>query len=412
MATLQTSLSVPELAESTLDSWQTFVTTLAPQDLGPHVGPTSAAIVTSWPTLSDSARITASRCLAYFILDVKDKLGDHLDEIVDLQTLQELKPIHESLTTWRSRLTPYDRLSRTIQRSSSENPTVAIQSLHELRSFMLDDETEFCRKLASGDIFDPLVGQLMTALMSAASRDGEGVEQLRLLAFECIGALGALDPDRVDVGIGEARMIVLSNFGDEDESVLFALHLIRDVLVGAFRSTSEIKYQSLLGYAIQELLQFCKFNVSLVTPGATASVSLKTRKAWNSLPKHVVETVTPLLGARFTLKNKTLPDMPHPIYPSQSTYREWLQLWTAYLITRCAGQRAETIFGVFRAVVRNKDVGVAHQLLPHLVLNVIISGNAIEVGRIRSEMISVLEDQVANGSTSTPEKRLLSAQVW
>ncbi|EIN10974.1 hypothetical protein PUNSTDRAFT_63830 [Punctularia strigosozonata HHB-11173 SS5] len=411
MATLQTSILVRVLAESTIDSWRIFIHTLAPQDLGPHVGPTSAAVVAVWATLSESARTTAAQCLSYIVLDVGEQIGDHLDDMVDLRMLPELEHVHNSLAAWRSRLTPSDRLAHIIQRSSSENLTVALQSLHELRVFMLEHEPDFCGKLASGDMFDPLVGQLMTALMSAASRDGEDVEELHLLAYECIGALGALDPDRVDVGTGETTMIVLNNFADEDESVLFAIHLIQDVLVGAFRSTSEIQYQSLLGYAIQELLQFCKFNTTLVTPGHSSSVSLKTRKAWSSLPKHVVETVTPLLGARFTLKNKVLPDMPHPIYPSQTTYREWIQLWTAYLITRCSGQRAETIFGVFRAVVRNKDVGVARQLLPHLVLNIIISGDHVEADKIRLEMIAVLEDQVKADNTSTPEKKLLSAQT-
>jgi serine/threonine-protein kinase ATR len=106
-----------------------------------------------------------------------------------------------------------------------------------------------------------------------------------------------------------------------------------------------------------------------------------------------------------------MPALEHPIYPNTSTYREWLQLWTSNLITRASGDVARSIFGVFRSAVRNKDVGVAHHLLPHLVLNILISGTESDSGDIRSEILAVLEDQVDFNSESTSDKKLLSAQV-
>jgi hypothetical protein len=42
-------------------------------------------------------------------------------------------------------------------------------------------------------------------------------------------------------------------------AVIFALHLIQGLLIGVFRSTNDIKYQSHLAYRIQELLKFCQF---------------------------------------------------------------------------------------------------------------------------------------------------------
>ena len=102
---------------------------------------------------------------------------------------------------------------------------------------MLVEHKDFARELASGDIFDPFVGQILSALFAAACRDGDDTEALRLLAFECISILGAVDPDRCEIGLSDPRMIMLSNFTDEGESVVFALHLIKDILVGAFRST-------------------------------------------------------------------------------------------------------------------------------------------------------------------------------
>jgi hypothetical protein len=72
---------------------------------------------------------------------------------------------------------------------------------------------------------------------------------------------------------------------------------------------------------------------------------------------------------------------------------------------------AQKIFGVFRSVVRNKDVGVAHHILPHLVLNILASENNGDTSGIIQELTAVFKDQVASDSPSTPDKKFLSAQV-
>lgn len=410
MATFQTTVNIPELSEAALESWHVFLAILGPSEIGPHIGPTSAAFVSSWPTLSPPARALVLQSLEYIVMEISSQLGSHLDDVVDLSTVHELHHIHQRLQELRSTWTPKDHLQRILDRSSSVNLSVATLSLGELKTFMLTEQ-DFIGKLASGDMFDPMVGQVVETLLAAACRDGDGTEALRLLAFECMGVLGAVDPDRCEIKFSDPRMIVLSNFTDEEEAVLFALHLIRDLLVGAFRSTSDLKYQSYLAYSIQELLRFCQFTPALIAAGNGGSLPVRVRNRWNSLPKHVLETVTPLLEGRFTLNPINTPDLQHPIYRNQSTYREWIQLWTVYLITKVSGQTAQKIFSVFRFAVRNKDVAVAHHVLPHLVLNILVSGKEEDTQGVRLEILAVLEDQVDGDSGSTADKKLLSAQA-
>lgn len=411
MATLQTMIVIPQLADVTLDSWYTFLRTLDTRDLGAQVGSTSASIVAYWSSFSLHGREVAKQCLDFIIHDKGGDLGSYLDDVVDFSSIPQLASTHQSLLELRKGWSSRDRLQKILERLSSESLTVAEQSLYELRAFMVVNDEAFIRTLASGDVFDPMIGRILSSLFEVACRDGEDTETLRLLAFDCIGVLGAVDPDRFEVGINDTRMVMLSNFVDESESVSFALHLIRDVLVDAFRSTSDIKYQSYLAYAIQELLRFCKFTPALVSLTSTSSIPLKVRNRWNSLPKHVLETITPLLDSKFNMDPREPIQAEHPIYPAQKTYREWVQAWTSHLLTRVSGDRAKAIFHVFTAVVRYKDVGVAHHLLPHLVLNVLLSGNEEDAYRIRSELLAVLEDQVRLDSRSSPDKRVLSAQV-
>ncbi|KAI0938155.1 hypothetical protein AcV7_003428 [Taiwanofungus camphoratus] len=411
MATLQTMLGIPQLTDVTLKSWYSFLTILESRDLGPQVGPTSASFVAYWSIFSPHGRDIVKRCLDFIIFDKGEELGSDLDELVNLESIPQLTETHARLTALRRAWNPKDKLKKILDRSASESLTVATQSLNELNSFLLADNEKFIRDLASGDAFDPLVGQILSALLAAACRDGEETEALRILAFDCIGVLGAVDPDRFEIGIKDTNEIMMSNYEDELEAVNFALRLITDVLVGAFRSTSDIKYQSHLAFAIQELLRFCKFTPALVTPGSTTSIALKVRSRWNSLPKHVLETVTPLLESRFKLETRLPTILHHPIYPSLKTYREWIQAWTSHLITRASGDRARAVFIVFSAVVRNKDVGVARYLLPHLVLNVLHSGNEDDARNIRSELLSVLEDQIEVDSQSAADKKLFCAQT-
>jgi serine/threonine-protein kinase ATR len=410
MATFQTMVSIPELSEVTLQSWYKFLTTLDSNDTGALIGPTSAAIVASWSIFTESGREIAYRALEGIVRTMRNRFQQHSADIVDLTVIPELEPLARQLKELRGTQTPREELQRILDQSSSDNLTVAMQSLGELKSFMLKQHKDYIHEVTSGDMFDPVVGHLLAALFAAACREGDRTEGLRVLAFECIGVLGAVDPDRCEIGVRNANMVVLKNFTDEGEAVIFALHLIQDLLVGAFRSTSDIKYQSHLAYSIQELLKFCQFTPALVAAGNT-SVPVKVRNRWNALPKHVLETVTPLLEARFTLNQNSNADIQHPIYPTQSTYREWIQLWTTHLITKASGPIAQKLFGVFRSAVRSKDVVVAHHLLPHLVLNILISGNEDDAFSIRSELLTVLQDQVDLESNSTSDKKLLSAQV-
>src|SRR6266478_3766531 len=411
MATLQVTLGVPELSDVTLDGWFTFLKTLLPKDALAHAGPTSASLVSFLESLSPYGRDIAGNILRHLVLDVGNGIDtDCLDDVVDVSSIGELSDIQTRLNTLRRGWSAEDRLYRLLERVSSDSLTVALQALKEVRSF-LGEQGRFFQSLATGDFFDALIGRTLRILSSVAARDVDGMEDIRLIAFECIGAIGALDPDRLDLGIGDSRPIVLKDFADEDESILFAMHLIKDVLVSAFRSTSDMGYQTNLAYAIQESLKVCQFNVSLMSSGRfTTSASLKARTRWDSLPKYVLETITPLLEGRYTIKEKPLPAFELPIYPQYGTYREWLQRWTTWLISEAKGE-AQKIFQPFRSVVRNKDVGVAHHLLPHLVLHLLVSGEEEKIWSIRSEILAVLQDQVNEKSSSSTDKKLLSAQV-
>ncbi|CAL1700250.1 unnamed protein product [Somion occarium] len=409
-ATLQTLLGVSEYAEITMSTWYTFLTTLNPGDVGAFVGTTTSTFVTSWTSLSPLARERAKQCVDYVLFDIGDHLEQYLSDVADLEEIPDLAIAQRRLMDLRSNWTPARKMDLMLERVASNNVTVATRAVDELKMFIVAED-DFIRNLLTGDLFDPQMGRVLTCLVTAASRDEDEAATLRSHALECIGLLGAVDPDRLEPETNDSRLLVMHNFMDEEETVTFSLHLIQDVLVGAYRAASDAKYQGTLAYAIQELLKQCKFSPTLIEGGPRGSAPMKVRNRWRALPKIVMEALIPLLHSRYSVNPKEEPCTTHPFYPGKSTYREWIQSWATCLISKVSGERARSIFTLFSTIVRNKDVGVAYHLLPHLVLSVLQSSPGDAPQYIRDELIAVLEDQINPQSTSSVDKQALSAQT-
>lgn len=411
MATLQSMLPKSSLGEDTLHTWHTFIKTLTPRDVVQYIGPTSAAFVTTWPTLERPGRDIIKRTFHYLLVDNVGFVNDYLKEFVSLDGVPELDLYAARLRTREnSEAFPEEYLNNLLERVTNDSCTVAELSLWELQQFMGEHQDYFL-KCALGDNFDPMISRMITVLWDAIYRDGEGLDLLQSRALDCLGRLGAVDPDRLELSYGDSSFILYRNFGDEEESIRFALYLITDVLLGSYRSTSDIRFQSHLAFAIQELLKFCGFTEALVSAQSHNTVSSKIRSRWFDLPQPVLEACAPLLGAKYTRNVNISRVYKYPIYPSKATYREWLQDWTASLIDRVSVPSAKSIFDVFRAVVIDKDVGIARCLLPHLVLHLLISGSEEDSQSLEAEISAVLRDQVRVDLNSPTEHRLLCAQV-
>jgi len=411
MASLQSTLGIGELREETLKTWALFVRTLRFADIGPFVGRTTAALVANWKTFTPPEILLAMGIIDD-IAGNAPHLSAYFDEIVGMDNIPELRSSASRLTDYRRTWDLRTQLDKLLERTRSKNAAVATTSMSELRALLRRHQSSISQ-LSQGDTFDAIIGRMMSSLISASSQDGD-CQELRDLSHECMGILGALDPDRFVAEPAASGMTIMSNFADQDESIDFAIHLIRDLLVDAFRATNDTKHQNHLAFAIQELLKFCGFTPKVLQPSL---VPLKLRAKWQMLPKDQLETLTPLLESRFSLNDTSIRAFPHPIYPAAPTYREWVQMWTSDLVGRVmrtkASDRAtvdsQLIFGVCRGVLRNQDVTVAHHLLPHLVLNVLLTGDHASKDEICQEINTVLQDQV--NSLGGQDKRMLSAQV-
>ncbi|GAA6058026.1 hypothetical protein JCM3770_003979 [Rhodotorula araucariae] len=412
MATLQTALDLPGLRLATLDAFRSFLQSLKFSDIGAFIGPTTAAFVRLWPELTSPERASAAETINYLVVENADNLSGYVQDVADLSQIEELAQANRRLARARQHWTFDVRLGHLLDRIASENDVVTLQALRELKT-LLEENTAKVQALAAGDSFDSSIGRLVEVLLGASVKDGPENELLRNAAFECIGILGAVDPDRFELPALPQPPIVLENFVNTDEAIDFALRLVQDLLVGAYRSTNDTKHQEFLAYAIQELLRFCGFTASLILPQhAAVEVDERAQRRWERLPRTVVEACAPLLSTRFSLGNlKPMPSATFPIYSSTSTYRDWIRTFANELLQRVQGSTARQVFGAFSGLLHLEDTVVAQHLLPHLLLNVLICGSEGDRAKIKVEMETVLTDQVSPTHALSENSRLLSAQT-
>lgn len=411
MATLNSTLSVNELMLATLQSWRKFITNLRFLDIGPTIGQTGAALLSAWPRFGPAEKKEAEAILKYIVIDNEVELRSHISALPSLDSLLiELPEICGRLRTARVNWGPEQILKNLLSRVSSEHAAICLQSLFDLKSFLLL-RREYIFSITSGSVFDGLVGEMVSVLFSTATRTDDHHAEMRDLCFECLGVLGAVDPDRFDQTAEEPIRPLLHNFEDEDEAVEFAIKLVRDLLVSSFRATDDTKHQAALAYAIQELLKFCGFTPALVHHGGVSTPTAKARTRWLQLPKAVVDTIAPLLNSKYSVEHLEPTLRPHPVYVNTASFRDWIQSWATQLILAVKGDRAKTLFGILRAVIREHDLTIAQYILPHLVLNIMISGSYEHQQLISQEFQAVLEDQVQPTSGFDAERKLLTAQV-
>ncbi|CAO1612632.1 unnamed protein product [Jaminaea pallidilutea] len=410
MATLSGTLQVPELRLASLLSWKTFMSTLRFDDVGPFIGQTAAALLSEWPALRPIERSVAKKILHYLVVENAQEMRKYIVEIPNLDDLaSEMPEVCRKVRSSRQAWSAEQQLDQILDRAADENANICLRSLHELLEF-LSQNRNWVEQQASGSAFGPAIGRMITVLLNTARRSSDSQRNLQELCLQCIGTLGAVDPDRLEMSTDDSPHKLLQNFEDREETIDFAVHLVRDILVSAFRATSDTKHQASLAYAIQELLAFCGFT-SVLLRSSARNAPVKVKQRWNDLPASVVDTISPLLDSKYSITHGPPTEYPKPFYTHSASYRDWIEMWANHLMQSASGDDAQRIFGVFRVLIRHHDLDVTQHILPHAVLHNLISGTDAQREDLRQEFVSVLLDQVDPTTNFAPDRRLLCAQT-
>lgn len=410
LACLNSTLSEPDLALPTLESWRDFVQVLRYADVGPFVGQTAAALLGAWPRLGRAEKGVASEILRYTIVAHGAELETYIDAVPSLDAIADDVPdVARQLRAARRVWVDEDHLRHILARVAHDNAAVCVQSVRELRGF-LHERRAVVEAWTSGNVFHPLVGECVRVLLAVAGRAELPSAEVQSLCLECLGMLGAVDPDRMELPPEEPFLVLLSNFENADETVAFATRLLTELTVPAFRATADTKHQAALAYAIQELLKQCGFTPALLDAGMRG-VPEKVRRRWEAIPEAMLPTLMPLLNSKYVVQDAEPRRRPSPVYRHTASFREWIQAWVLQLMHGVRDAQVAAFFHIFRSVVRDQDVTVARALLPHLALHTLISGTPDARSAVLDEIHCVLTEQVAPTPGASAERRRRATQT-
>ena len=399
-----------ELSNEAFTSWIIMMSTLGEDEIGTLVDPTFAIIAQHWESLDSRTQMKAHEMIMQLLKSHAGMIRDIVNTIPSLAGIPLMSKFEEELGRFRAQMDLKHQYQAFSQRCQNENVTVVARALIELEDY-LEKHQYFLHEAAVSEQPDPVVSQLARSILDACVLFSESHANISSLCARCLGLIGCLDPTRIEAVKEKREMLVVSNFGDEYETIDFVVFFLREILVKAFLSATSPKAQGFLAYAMQELLGFCGF---------TASVTLRPREVhmsdnyarWVALPESVRNTLTPFLTSKYVVTPGVAQGTcVYPLYTSKISHGQWLRSFVYDLLRKGVGENPQMIFPVFALLIRTQDISISSFLLPFAVLNVIIDGTERQKLEVGEELLTVLRHSLPEDRTAARDNIISCSQV-
>ncbi|KAI9331418.1 hypothetical protein DFJ73DRAFT_857163 [Zopfochytrium polystomum] len=428
LAILQTAMEFSGLRDAALDSWHSFLDTVQGGSLAPIVNQILAALLKSFPLCTpEQTRQMAQLCgfLLFEKASLRDALPLDLPSFPDCPEFADLRSVVAPLL---QRQNVIDRLKALTKAISHESTAVVEQSLIQFEKLVLQHQLSTSRYLLD-DTSTDFVNDVLESLLRAFRRFNGVNSQIQTLCCRCIGLIGAVDPARIRFSVKLEVDTNLDQFGDKDSARRFSCKLIEKYLVPSLLSTGNSKRLGPLSFAIQEILHFVGFTAEIGDESETyfamregrkedhgrksqgTAELVKLRNWWMEFPESVRNTIKPLLKSKYFMEKSIAASVEYPIFVKSYGYKEWILSWVKDLAEKCHGSFAKPLFAKCMIVVDTGDTNLACFLLPYLVLNVLMNGNASHSSQIQCELTAVLGDLASTQNVTDLEKDHLGAQT-
>lgn len=387
-----------------------MMTTLGEDDIATLVDPTFAIVVQHWDSFVADIQKEAYEMISYLLKSHSSMICDIVHTLPSLAPVPLMAKFEEELGGLKARMGIKHHYQAFSQRCQNENVTVVFRALSELAEYLVENQG-FLHETANSEQPDPVVGQLARSILDTSVLFNNTHPEISILCAKCIGLVGCLDPTRIEAVREKKEILVLSNFGRDDEANDFVIFFLREVLVKAFLSATNSRSQGFLAYAMQELLSISEIKESVRPRPRDAPFDANYRR-WVSLPESVRTTLMPFTNSKYfvTAGISQLPST-YPLYDAKMGHGQWLRTFTFDLLKRKVGDgKVQTIFSVISRIIRFQDISISNFLLPFACLNVIINGNDREKLEIGRELLLVLHEPLPEQGHSK-DSTILCSQV-
>lgn len=366
------------------------------EDVEDMLESTFTTVIQRWKTFDIPTRIRAEAALQYLLKERSRLVRIMLVNIPSLSLIPELADVERQVQALRSDTDEANTFAIFSRRLSHENSGVVSQALAELKRY-LPVHQEFLQTSASSEQPDVVVGQLVRSILDSCIKFNGPQEKIPVLAAECLGLIGCLDPNRVESIRAPRNMVVVHNFADALETTDFVLFALEEAILPAFLSTTDTLLQGFLSYVMQQLLEATDFQdvVADGTRNAAGSQSNVILQKWLALPQNVQDALTPFLTSKYRLSEIAETEYKYPIFqPEKSNshlFSTWLRNFVLSLLKKHNCKNTRIIFPPLMRAIRPKQNSIASFLLPYLVLYVMISGSDQDRQDIGQDLLSILQ---------------------
>ncbi|KAJ8029668.1 Serine/threonine-protein kinase ATR [Holothuria leucospilota] len=381
-------------------AWDCYVRSVEPSALGPML---SQIIVTLLPLLQELPT-QVSAIFRFLIVENQEKFCGHFRELYFMPKLSELDEINQVLEQYRDHQSSQPdvrtQLREAMKGVAHDSVDVRVHALSNLRDLLYANQSSLHEFVMGSEDVDSIITELISVLLSGC---WDSNPEAQSLFGECLGALGAVDPGRLDLATSSKKQHKSKVYTNVDD-INFAYDLISELARG-FLAAADTRAQDCSAYAIQEMLQIYECSNSPSSSG---------HQLWQKFPQHIQEILTPLLYTKYVPSHSSSfsSNVPKPIYRSAkgSTYKDWVCYWAGYLVNQVKQEKASRVFSACRVIIKH-DINTALFLLPYLLQHVIIDSEPDVREEIQHEVLAVLQHAEKSDNLKGSEESHLSAQT-
>lgn len=411
-ACLQSAIEQPELRRQAVSAWFTLVSVLDADNIARVVNQFFALVLEYWTTLTSDLQNAAHQSIGDLLREHSTVIRENATTIPSLVSIPLLSKFANEINHLKEHHSVDSLCQAFAKRLRDESTVVVLTGLSELVVF-LECHHHAIHDLAVSEQPSASLRDLVRALLDVSVKLATSDMSASELCSKALGIIGCLDPNRIEATRTKRQVLVLSNFERAAETIDWAVAILEEVLIKAFKSATTARAQGFIAYVMQELLRFCGFSEDAVLrPRASQTNDLQ--KRWMELPEQTRITLTPFLSSRYLITSSAPVIQTAREYPGfslEQSYGTWLRGLVYDLMFKAKGDNAKMVFPLLARVSRGHDLAAASFMLPYAMLNVIVGGTVSETRGISEELLSVLSCQPTN-SEQMETAKLCSASAF
>ncbi|KAF5567630.1 UVSB PI-3 kinase [Fusarium napiforme] len=396
-ACLLSTLAQDALREASFSCWASMLTHLEETDVEALLETTFFVVTRYWPFMNESTALLAQQMLKSLVDEFDHLVAKYIVKLPSLRHIPELKDIEAKMDQHRpATLAVEEVLEAFAERICHENSGVALQALTELIPYLQENQAALHTSEISLQS-DIGVVALMRSLLDCASKYSGFPGDIARLCTEAMGLIGCLDPSKIDTVREQRSIVILNNFATNEETTDFVLFLLEEALVPAFLSTTDVKFQGFLSFAMQELMGRCDIKAACAMENSGMKGGNDIYRKWVAMPETVREVVAPFLASRYVVAPMPHTEIEYPLFRPGRPYPSWLRVYVLDLLRKGQTPFADLIFEPLARVIRVKDLSIAEFILPYIVLHTLLGSRTTQQERddILGELLAILQYQPA-----------------